>query len=147
MAERARHGALDPLPPCTVLPGAEPRVAPVVGPEPGDDPDEVDGPVTSGPVVPGRCVVGPSAVVGPDEGAVVVATVVPEPSRSWRPISLDVSGAGRVTVTSRATRWTATLTPNTISAVAATQATKARRPEVLTGRACDRRHCGRVKGW
>ena len=66
MAKHTRHGALDPLPlrRCCRAPSREwHRWS---GPEPGDDPDEVDGPVTSGPVVPGRCVVGPSAVVGPD---------------------------------------------------------------------------------
>lgn len=95
---------------------------------------------------------------GNDDAVVTVRTVGSGPtlvgldelrcrSRSSRPTSLGVSGAGRAVVTSSATRSIAALTPSTINVVAATHVPSARSQRLSTTRVCDGSSCAEVKQW
>lgn len=111
-------------------------------------------------VVDTTAIVGPTTIVdvtGTEETVVVrsvragstavVADGLRSRSRSCRPTSSGVSGAGRAMVTSSATRWIAALTPSTISVVAATHVPRTRTQGPSTRRVCGGSPCGGVKRW
>lgn len=101
-----------------------------------------DPPVVGG--VAGRAVVAGPPVIGTSIPVVVVAA---SRSRSRRPTSVEVRGAGRLMLTSCATRWMAALTPRTIKAVAASHATATRSVRPFMSQACVLLCCPEVKSW
>ncbi len=118
----------------------EPVVGPVGEPAVGPVVDRVGGDVIGSPV-------GGSDVEPAGSGTVpIVVGVLSCCSRSCSSTSPGVIGAGRATLTSRATRSTAALTPNTIKAVVTTQVTEIRSTGPMK-QVCDRLLPLGVKPW